>query len=653
MIKNTINKIICLVLVACSLNINEVIFDDTRVAKAADFNANNLIDDSKFVDVNSMSISDIQYFLEQHGSFLKDYSENGRSAAHIIYDAAKGWVGDAGGSWGGGVINIDSSTGTVSPKVILVTLQKEQSLITRTSQNDAALRTAMGYGCPDSGGCNSTYAGFTNQVNWASSQLRYNYERAYGHGYSDYQVGQTMTFSNTLDPYNPPANQDVHIDNRATASLYRYTPHVYNGNYNFWKLYDNYFDNPVSPAKELDAYISSQSTNPTEALEPGETYTAQVKYYNKGTTNWYPNEFHLGTTDSQDRISIFNGGSGWQSPNGQKNRIYMVEGNADPGNVATFNFEFKAPDTRPATTTTYRECFKPVKDSGNPSGWFDDNTKVCFNIPVKGLDQTYHYQYVSQSPSYPDYTTLRPGESTTFELVVKNTGESTWTKDTVRLATDRGRDRIPFYTRGDGWRSTGDGNRILMQEDSVAPGSEAHFRFSFTLPSNTQGGTYREYFRLVADNIGWMEDYGIYWDIKVPSVTARFNAEWQSQNRADSPTAEPITLTRGQTYNFTVSFKNNGLDTWTQDVVHLGTSHGRDRISSFTGYNEGLYGWVSNNRIKMEQSSVAPGATATFSFDLKVPDNMPTGEYKEYFQPVAEYITWMQDHGVYWRIKVQ
>jgi len=28
-------------------------------------------------------------------------------------------------------------------------------------------------------------------------------------------------------------------------------------------------------------------------------------------------------------------------------------------------------------------------------------------------------------------------------------------------------------------------------------------------------GTYREYFQLVADGVGWMTDYGIYWAVRV------------------------------------------------------------------------------------------------------------------------------------------
>lgn len=209
-------------------------FLGTPVQAASSFLPSNLISDFEFTNVDSMSVDEVQYFLVQQGSFLAGYSENGRLAAQIIVDAAHGF-GDGSGTING--ISLSPATGTVSPTVILTTLQKEQGLITMTAQNDAALRTAMGYGCPDSGGCNPNYAGLTKQVENGAWQLRYNYERAQGHGFVDYQVGQPACFSN------PSGGTDcVVYENRATASLYRYTPHVYNGNFNFWNLYAPWFN---------------------------------------------------------------------------------------------------------------------------------------------------------------------------------------------------------------------------------------------------------------------------------------------------------------------------------------------------------------------------------------------------------------------------
>ncbi|MCX6809682.1 MAG: hypothetical protein NTZ65_02975, partial [Candidatus Berkelbacteria bacterium] len=57
--------------------------------------------------------------------------------------------------------------------------------------------------------------------------------------------------------------------------------------------------------------------------------------------------------------------------------------------------------------------------------------------------------------------------------------------------------------------------RVYLQEDSVAPGGTGHFTF-WMKNDNVSPGTHREYFRLVADGITWMEDYGIYWEINVP-----------------------------------------------------------------------------------------------------------------------------------------
>ena len=326
-------------------------------AKAASFNQSNLISNFDFTNVNSMSTSEIQFFLQNRNSYLKDFSEGGRSAAQIIHEASHGH-GDASGSING--ITVNSSTGTVAPGVILATLQKEQSLISRTTRDTNAINKAMGYACPDSGSCNPSYLGFTKQVESGAWQLRYNYERAQGKGFSNFQVGQSFNYDGDIGTFS----------NRATASLYRYTPHVYNGNYNFWNLFHN-------------------------------TYQFQT---------------------------------------------------------AAFAYRF-------------------VKQNGYP-----------------GLTNGWSYRFV---------------------LIVKNTGSATWNRNVVHLGTSHDKDRVSPFTRESrtgtpsGWTSP---NRIKMQESSVAPGQYANFVFHMRndgLPS----GTYREHFQLVADGVGWMQDYGIYWDV--------------------------------------------------------------------------------------------------------------------------------------------
>ena len=452
----------------------------------AHFDPNNLNSDGDFIYINKIDSGSIQRFLERQNSFLKDYSENGRSAAQIIYDASHGY-GEASGTINGIIIN--SSTGTVNPEVIIVTLQKEQSLITKTERDDNALSKAMGYGCPDSGGCNPSYAGFTKQIENAAWQLRYNYERAQGRGFSDYQVGQSFLFEDW---------NGVHsgiLGNRATSALYRYTPHVYNGNYNFV-----YF-------KEL----------------------------------WF--------------------------------------------SVAEFA----------------------------------------------------HSVYAQNA-----YPTLNRGSAYAFQVIVTNTGSATWTRGQVNLGTTRARDRVPQFTRegngSSGWISP---NRVRFDQTQVAPGENATFTF-WMRNDGVSPGTYREYFQLVADGIGWMEDYGIYWDVSVPTDYAH-----QHLSQGAYPT-----LSRGESANLWVRVRNAGSQTWTQGQVNLGTARERDRITPFTREGNGPSGWISPNRIKFQEASVAPGQTATFSFWIRN-DGVGAGTYREYYQLVADGVAWMEDYGIYWDVYAQ
>lgn len=244
-------------------------------------NYNQLVGDGDFVDINSMSVGDIQNFLQGQGSDLAtiDTSHlgtgaNGRSAAQIIFDAAHGAYDAAVGCANG--VCITSATGTISPKAILITLQKEQSLISNwkyTGSNQGSLDAAMGYGCPDAAGCNSTFAGFSNQVGWASWQLRLNYEgsKTNNSHFVPYIInGLLPNMSYNLPSLNLSGSVTVFMSNNATASLYRYTPHLFNGNYNFWKLGIQWFGFNTNGA-------SSGGANDTSALQAGtyaSTFTA-------------------------------------------------------------------------------------------------------------------------------------------------------------------------------------------------------------------------------------------------------------------------------------------------------------------------------------------------------------------------------------------
>ncbi|MFA6393276.1 MAG: hypothetical protein WCW25_00150 [Patescibacteria group bacterium] len=210
------------------------------------FNPNYIISDSEILHTNAMSLSEIQAFLETKGSYLARYSCKNwmgevKTAAQIIYDASNNSydcslkLSDA-----PTVAEISSKcvpVKTVNPKFLLVLLQKEMSLIDETAPTQSQLDWAVGYGCPDGSKCLEYWRGFGKQVNSAALQFK---DYIVSPQLYKYRAGETYTFTN---PYGTISNEPMTVTpaNQATAALYNYTPHVYNGNYNFYKLWLRYF----------------------------------------------------------------------------------------------------------------------------------------------------------------------------------------------------------------------------------------------------------------------------------------------------------------------------------------------------------------------------------------------------------------------------
>ncbi len=184
----------------------------------ADFNPDYIISDQELTDYNSMSLAQVQKFLEDKGSSLAYYATIdtdglGRTASEIIWRVAQSYK--------------------VSPKVLLVTLQKEQSLITDTTPEQKQLDWATGYGvcdaCSLSDPTIQKYKGFATQVDYAAGWKRWFLENAATLAWAK-QPGITYL----IDTY------QITPNNLATAAFYTYTPH-YHGNYNFWKLWQDWF----------------------------------------------------------------------------------------------------------------------------------------------------------------------------------------------------------------------------------------------------------------------------------------------------------------------------------------------------------------------------------------------------------------------------
>jgi hypothetical protein len=224
---------------------------------ATEFDPGHIVSDDAFYDSAAMSEEEIQAFLESVScrpdegvKCLADYTQSTTTqpavgGAHCaeyrggIRERASRIIAKAAEACG------------ISPRSLLVLLQKEQSLLTRPTVS--GYERATGYGCPDTADCDAKYFGFFNQVYNAAWQFRQYTEepdRAYRIG--TVQVG-----------YHPDAAcgaSAVEIRNQATANLYNYTPYQPSaatladpdtgdacsafGNLNFWRIWHRWFGDP-------------------------------------------------------------------------------------------------------------------------------------------------------------------------------------------------------------------------------------------------------------------------------------------------------------------------------------------------------------------------------------------------------------------------
>lgn len=243
-----------------------------------DFNPGKIIEDSEMLDCNSMSLSEIQAFLESKNSYLANYrTENAygtiKSAAEIIYDAARRnydisfnsktnqYECDNGTILGTTLIESDikqkcQQITTVNPRFLLILLQKETSLIENPNPTQNHLDWATGYmifdgmlTCSPYDKC-WRYKGFGKQVNSAALQFLYYLKEP---GQFTYKAGQTYTFQNRYGTILK-ETMTVYLENKATAALYNYTPHVFDGNYNIYRLLKRYASSEDTVIKITKAY---------------------------------------------------------------------------------------------------------------------------------------------------------------------------------------------------------------------------------------------------------------------------------------------------------------------------------------------------------------------------------------------------------------
>ncbi|SDO16377.1 hypothetical protein SAMN05216368_11199, partial [Cryobacterium flavum] len=228
----------------------------------SEFNAGYIISDAKFYARDVMSEGQIQTFLDSKiGGCLNANCLNvlrvSTATTTLDFGTCETYAGGVNESAARIIYKVQQAC-TISAQVILTTLQKEQSLVTSRAPTEAVLRKAMGQGCPDTAACDSAFYGFFLQVFTGARQMAWYGNPAGSH--TSIKVGQLN--ARPFSPNSDCGSSNVLIQNRATASLYYYTPYQPNaaalsnlngsgdacssyGNRNFWVYYNNWFGPPT------------------------------------------------------------------------------------------------------------------------------------------------------------------------------------------------------------------------------------------------------------------------------------------------------------------------------------------------------------------------------------------------------------------------
>lgn len=239
----------------------------------SEWRAGRIIDDSIFVDKNSMSVDSVQAFLNSkvgsggYDSVLGQCDTNGARNARPYsestraqYSASRGkstkftclsnyyevpktdpGAGTPANNYGGKPIPAGAKSAAqliwdaaqrynISPKVLLVKIQNESAgpLTTDDWPYETQYTYALGAHCPDSGpggsaNCDSNYAGFSIQINEAARLMRYYLDNMNQPWWPYKKPGNNNVLWNVAP--SGCGGSNVNIQTKATAALYTYTPY--------------------------------------------------------------------------------------------------------------------------------------------------------------------------------------------------------------------------------------------------------------------------------------------------------------------------------------------------------------------------------------------------------------------------------------------
>jgi len=569
------------------------------------------------------------------------------SAAQLILDAAKAY--------------------RISPKVLLVTLQKEQGLITDDWPLHGQYLYATGAYCPDGPNgaqCDPNYAGFSIQMREAAKLMRGYLDNMtqpwwpYKKPYTNNNVLWNVTSTNC-------GGTNVYIQTMATAALYTYTPYQPNkaaldnlygtgdgcsayGNRNFWRMFNDWFGTVKGDL--FNASVIYQS--PHQEIIPGQSKQTTVKIRNSGQWTW-----HDTTVDwpgvpplilaASSGPSIFS--YEWPSRNVAStifSKVYEVDGTtlaanqhtATSGQVVEFSFKLTTPWT--GQPGQYLTTFRPVL-----SGTTTDLGPMSEFGSIVTIPPYFSAQFTSRSAD----PVLAPGETSQITLNYRNNGQWQWIDDTVNWP---GLSPVSLTTVSPtmfsyGWPSSNlvtkrlskvlesNGTTLASNQHTVLPGQIGQFTFNVTAPWSVNAAYHQVVFSL--NMSGSTMDTRVPVTVDVPS--------WRATRVSQS--AFP-TIPKGQASDITIRYKNTGAWAWHDEAISWPGIPALE-LSTVLGPSGFSYNWPTSSTptrlfskvyeangttLASNQHLANPGQIVEFRFPVTTPWAQASGNYELYFKPV-------------------
>lgn len=458
-------------LIASSYIIGAVQFfvNPVSALSGSQFNAERIMDDSVFFSSGELTASQIQTFLNSkvpvcdtnHAetsspndsgapyTCLKDYRQNtpSRASESLLCNSMSAKSNQSAAQ----IIHDVSKACGVSTRVLLVLLQKEQSLVTDTWPWRIQYDRATGFSCPDTAPCDPSFGGFFYQVFYAARQFKY-YKKING---PNYRVGYTNYVQ-----YSPIAScggKNLFLRSQATAGLYNYTPYQPNaaalnnlygtgnscssyGNRNFWRMYNDWFGSTltniaydtslVSAGVYTNVARTNKYTQKIVSMAPGAKAYVKISVRNTGWKNWDKSFTRIGR-HGNDTTPFMD--SSWFMPN---RPAQLVEDTVVPGDIGTFVFDIVAPATR----NSYREDYQMLIEGKT---WLNVKLNLTINVTNSISAQSTSYRLDSNDEVLAGKTLVSPDLQNTLvlqkdgNLILYNTFYAKWYTSTAHKNSKR------------------------------------------------------------------------------------------------------------------------------------------------------------------------------------------------------------------------